>query len=172
MAQSRQSLGAELVQRCREHLLDASLPRLKSSLEKMTDDEIWIRPNAHTVSAGNLVLHLCGNVRQWIGVGLGGKADDRKRQEEFDERGPIALEELLRKLDATLAEAAEVLDSLDPDSLLEPRRVQGFDVTGVSILLHVCEHFSYHTGQITYIMKSRTGMDAGYYQDLDLEATE
>ena len=100
-------------------------------------------------SVGNLLLHLNGNVRQWIISGFGGATDSRERSKEFAEKGPHPSSVLLARLERTLREAAEVIEGLDPDSLLETRRIQGCDVDGVRILVHVVEHFSYHVGQIT-----------------------
>lgn len=158
-----------LIAECRRRLFDESLPRLKKCLSLLSEEEIWLRPNAETVSVGNLVLHLCGNVRQWIVSGLGGAPDTRERAREFSERGPIATASLVEKLDGTLAEVRRVLDELEPTSLLETRKVQGFDESGVSILVHVVEHFSYHVGQISYSVKSRKALDLQYYQGIELD---
>jgi uncharacterized damage-inducible protein DinB len=114
------------------------------------------------------VLHLCGNVRQWIGSGLGGAADGRDRAAEFSERGPIPKADLLARLEGVLAEADQVLDRLDPETLLQKRPVQAFEESGLSILVHVVEHFSYHTGQITTFIKTRKNVDLGYYAGIDL----
>src|SRR5437867_7915143 len=69
------------------------LPRIVDCLELLSEEEIWWRPNEASNSAGNLVLHLCGNVRQWIISGLGGEPDTRERDKEFAERGPISRSE-------------------------------------------------------------------------------
>ena len=116
------------------------------------------------------MLHLAGNVRQWVVAGLGGAADVRERQAEFDAPGPMPTAELLGRLEQALSEAWAVLDGLDPASLLVPRRVQGFTESGLSILVHVVEHVSYHTGQIAYIVKARKDVDLGFYRGRDLDA--
>jgi len=123
------------------------------------------------VSVGNLVLHLLGNVRQQILSGLCGAPDRRRRQEEFDEKGPIPAGELLRRLDALMTEVDQALDRLDPATLLTVRKVQGYEESGLSILVHVIEHFSYHVGQMTYFVKSRKAIDMGYYAGIDLNVT-
>jgi uncharacterized damage-inducible protein DinB len=133
-------------------------------------EEIWARPNEQTVSAGNLVLHLAGNVRQYVIATLGGVPDVRERQAEFDAPGPMPTAELLERLEKTMAEAAGVIDRVDVTRLLETHRVQGFVESGLSILVHVVEHFSYHTGQLAYIVKSRKNVDLGFYRGKNLNA--
>jgi uncharacterized damage-inducible protein DinB len=157
-----------LIRESKRRLYEESLPRIRTCLAQMSVDEIWSRPNEQTVSAGNLVLHLAGNVRQYMIATLGGVPDVRVRQAEFDEKGPLPTAELLGRLEATMAEAAGVIDRLDSATLLRPHRVQGFVETGLSILVHVVEHFSYHTGQIAYIVKSRKNVDLGFYRGKDL----
>lgn len=164
-----ESVGAALVAEALRRLLGESIPRLRKCLSLMDDDEIWQRPNEGTASAGNLVLHVLGNARQWIVTGLGDAVDNRRRSAEFDERGPIPRADLVRLVDETERDIRRVLETLDPETLLEVRRVQVFRETGVSILVHVVEHFSYHVGQIGYALKSRRGVDLGYYDGIDLE---
>ncbi len=94
----------------------------------------------------------------------------RERQAEFDATGPMPTAELIDKLEKAMAEVSQVLDSLDPGTLLETHRVQGFVESGLSILVHVVEHFSYHTGQIAYIVKSRKNVDLGFYRGKNLDA--
>jgi uncharacterized damage-inducible protein DinB len=165
-----EEMGRALIAEFRRRLYSESLPRLRQCLGELSVGEIWARPNGQTAAAGNLVLHLAGNVRQWVVAGLGGATDVRERQAEFDAPGPMPTAELLGRLEEALSDASKVLDGLDPASLLVPRRVQGFVETGLSILVHIVEHFSYHTGQIVYIVKSRKGIDLGFYRGTDLNA--
>jgi len=159
-----------IITEVKRRLLEESVPRLKKCLTLMTEAEIWYRPNMHTVSAGNLCLHLCGNVRQWVVATLGEKADIRHRQQEFDEVGPIPLHKMLGNLDELMGEVEGVLDSLTPEDLTKIYQVQGFQEAGFSILMHVVEHFSYHVGQVSYIVKSRKNLDLGYYSGHNLDA--
>lgn len=168
MNNNNKSFGQAFITECERRLFDESLPRLKKCLALLSEEEIWFRPNSETVSVGNLVLHLCGNVRQWIVSGLGGVSDTRKRSEEFSEQGPIPTDDLVEHLDKIMKETQLVIRSLEPTSLLEKRYVQGFEESGISILVHVVEHFSYHVGQITYFVKSKKGMDLKYYAGIDL----
>lgn len=157
-----------LIAEFRRRLFDEGVIRIKKSLRLMREEQIWHRPNDNSNSAGNLVLHLCGNVRQWIVSGLG-KADDvRTRQAEFDERGPVPTEKMLADLDAVMADVEKVLDDLRPEDLVADHWVQGYTESGLSILVHVVEHFSYHVGQITYIVKALNDLDVGYYAGQEL----
>jgi uncharacterized damage-inducible protein DinB len=165
------AFGRALLAETKRRLIGEFQPRIHKCLAQLTEEEIWHRPNAETVSVGNLVLHLCGNVRQYILHALGGEPDQRTRKvrrQEFDEPGPIPAAELLRQLDDVMTEVDAALDRLDPASLLEIRRVQVFDESGLSILVHVVEHFSYHVGQITYFVKSKKAVDVGYYAHVTL----
>jgi uncharacterized damage-inducible protein DinB len=135
------------------------LSRILRSLNEMTDEEIWWRPNEASNSAGNLALHLSGNVRQWMVSGLGGAPDIRKRNSEFGERGPVPRRELVARLRETVGEARRVLRGLTPADLKRRHTIQGFHVTGLEAVSHVYEHFSHHAGQIIYITKMTQGKD-------------
>lgn len=172
MADINSDLCAVLVGEVRRYLIGESVPRLKKCLGMLTEEEIWHRPNEQTVSIGNLVLHLCGNARQWILAGLGREPDTRRRQAEFDEPGPIPTPELVREVDDVMAGVERVLATMTADALLGRHRTQGFEETGVGILVHVTEHFSYHVGQITYAIKSRKAVDMAYYGGVDLNRAE
>lgn len=159
-----------MIAEVRRRLLGESLPRLRKCLHELSEEEIWQRPNRHSNSVGNLVLHLCGNVRQWILSGLGKAPDTRRRQQEFDEQGPVARAVLLEKLETTLAEVDQFLNQIQPGDLLAQHDVQVYRETGLTILVHVVEHFSYHVGQVTYVTKAWKDMDMGYYAGVNLEA--
>ncbi|HEY0385494.1 MAG TPA: DinB family protein, partial [Pyrinomonadaceae bacterium] len=132
-------------------------------LEKLSDEEIWWRPNDGSNSIGNLLLHLSGNVGQWITSGVGERPDTRARQAEFDERRILSRAVVLKRLQETLAEADEVLASIVPSGLLEPRHIQGTDVTVLEAVFHVVEHFSMHTGQIILLTKLLKDEDLRFY---------
>ena len=137
---------------------------------RLSEAQLWHRPNAHVVSVGNLVLHLSGNVGQWINATMGGEVDSRARSTEFDEQGPLPATELLTGLDRVLDRAEVVIGGLREEDLVRSWPVQGFSESGLAIVLHVVEHFSYHTGQITLHTKLLLGVDTAYYAGQDLEA--
>jgi uncharacterized damage-inducible protein DinB len=147
----------------RELLGKDYLPKIERSLAQLSDDEVWWRANEESNSIGNLLLHLAGNARQWIVCGVGGAADSRVRQQEFDERSKIPRAELLTRLKQTLAEVDDVLARLDLSLMLERREIQGCDVTILEAIFHVVEHFSMHTGQIILLTKMLKGVDLRFY---------
>src|SRR5437660_316028 len=85
--------------------LASALGKIKHCLGQLSDEQVWWRYHPSLNSIGNLILHLCGNVRQWIVAGLGGGADGRDRPAEFSERGSIPRDELLRRLESVVDEA-------------------------------------------------------------------
>jgi uncharacterized damage-inducible protein DinB len=148
----------------RAFLTEEFLPRIRAVVEALPEEDLWWRPNEASNSIGNLVLHLAGNVRQWIVSGVGGLPDDRNRQGEFDRRDPLPARELLDRLTATVEEADAVLSALPEEELVAPRTIQGRETTVLGAVYHVVEHFSMHTGQIAYIAKLRLGRDLGFYR--------
>jgi uncharacterized damage-inducible protein DinB len=140
-------------------LVSDYLPKIERCLEHLSDDDVWSRPNEASNSIGNLLLHLRGNVTQWIIGGVGERAYERHRQQEFDERTHIPGRELLAKLRAVVEEAGEVIRGLDAAALLSKRRIQDYEVTVLEAVYHVVEHFGMHTGQIILLTKARTGED-------------
>ncbi len=144
--------------------------RIEDCLGRLNHDQIWARSSDNENSVGNLVLHLCGNVRQWIGYGVGGQPDLRDRDGEFAARGGLQPVELLQRLQATIADAADIIRNLAPERLTEMRTIQKYDVTEMEAILHVVEHFAQHTGQIIFVTKLLTGQDLGYYKHLSKPA--
>jgi uncharacterized damage-inducible protein DinB len=135
--------------------------RIGICLGKLTDDQIWARGTENENAVGNLVLHLAGNVRQWIISGLGGKPDVRERDKEFATEGGIPREALQAKLEETMTEAAGIVECLSAEQLLRTYQVQNRTASGAEAVLRVTEHFAQHTGQIIYATKNLTGQDLG-----------
>lgn len=140
------------------------LPKIKRCVQQLSEEEIWWRPNETSNSVGNLVLHLTGNLRQWIVSGVGGKEDTRKRHLEFEEVGPVGTDKLMFRFEQIIQEACAALANLNPDSLQQERSIQGNDVTVMEAIYHAVEHFSTHTGQIIYITKLIKGQDMRFYE--------
>ena len=148
-----------------EHVLrGVYLPRIVGCLERLSPEQIWWRPNEASNSVGNLVLHLTGNVRQWIISGLGGAADVRQRDLEFSERGPLPRRVLVNRLRKTVGEACRVLHKLSPEDLVRVHNIQKYRATGMDATFHVAEHFSHHAGQIILLTKMLTGSDLKFTQ--------
>lgn len=158
-----------LIAEVQRRLIQECQQRTLYCLDQLSEEQIWHRPNEHCNSIGNLVLHLCGNIKQWLHATLGDAVDERQRQAEFDARGPIEREVLKEMIVSLLQESEKVILGLTPQDLLKRYSVQGFEETGVAILVHITEHFSYHVGQMTYYVKAVRDMDMGYYDGQDLD---
>ena len=156
------ALAAICLRQWRSRLEEQFLPPLLECLERLSEEEIWWRPNEASNSAGNLVLHLCGNMRQWIISGLGGAKDIRERDKEFSERGPMARSALGERFGQTVKECCAVLERLKPEDLTRRYRIQAFDVTGYEAAAQVTQHVAYHLGQIIYLTKLKRAEDLGF----------
>lgn len=151
----------------RQKLLEQYWPRLRNCVESLSDEQVWWRPNQASNSVGNLILHLNGNVRQWLISSFRRLEDTRDRSAEFRERRAIPKPALLAKLGTTMNEASDVLSSLTEADLLTTFNIQGYTVNGLQAIYQVVEHFGMHYGQILYITKLLRGEDLGFYRELD-----
>lgn len=140
--------------------------RIQDCLGKLTPEQIWSRNSQNENAVGNLVLHLCGNLNQWIGSGVAGKPDTRLRDQEFAARGDIDATELAQRLSAVVEDAAHTIRGLGAQALMRQTTVQKYNITVLEAVYHVVEHFSQHTGQIVFVTKLLTGRDLGYYGHL------
>jgi uncharacterized damage-inducible protein DinB len=152
-------ISQAFLQNSRRLLVSDYLPKIERSLQHLTDDDVWWRPNEASNSIGNLLLHLRGNTTQWIIGGVGKRPYERKRQQEFDERTHVSARELIATLRAVVEEACAIISTVDATELLTRRQIQDYDVTVLEAIYHVVEHFSMHTGQIIMMAKLRTGED-------------
>lgn len=144
--------------------------RINACLDRLSYQQVWTR-NAEAQNAiGNLVLHLSGNVRQWLISGVGGVPDTRDRDSEFAAREGAQIPELKLMLHETVAEAVRLLQSLPAERLTQPLQRQGYNVTVLEGIYHVVEHFSHHTGQIIFATKLLTTEDLGFYRHLSKAA--
>jgi hypothetical protein len=167
MTTSDASLAALFLNFSHNKLLKQYWPRLRTSVESLTDEQVWWRPNPASNSVGNLLLHLNGNVGQWVVASFNKLDDTRNRPAEFNERRRIPGKQLLDRLEATMQEAADVLSRLTPNDLAETYQIQGYTVSGLEAVYQVVEHFGLHYGQILYITKQLRGEDLGFYRELN-----
>src|ERR1043165_976568 len=157
------TIGTALLKESRALLVGDYLPKIERCVTLLADEQIWWRANSASNSIGNLLLHLSGNVRQWIVVGLGGAVDERDRDTEFAQRDVIPRAVLLTRLRDTLHDADETLTNVDEGQLLDRFRIQGIEVTALAAIMHVVEHFSMHTGQIILLAKMFAEVDLEFY---------
>jgi hypothetical protein len=142
--------------------LDQMTEYLAACLGRLTDAQIWQRGGAHENAIGNLILHLCGNMRQWIMHGVGGQPDVRTRELEFSACGGQSGAELMKLFRSTIGEATTIIAATTPAHLIERTKPQGRDVTVLDAIYQVAGHVQQHVGQIILLTKQMTA------QDLDL----
>ena len=129
----------------------------------LNEAELWQRANEHCNSVGNLILHLTGNIRQWIVAGIGGEPFRRDRPAEFAARGPRPAGEIVGALESTVRRAGAIIAGLDAEALGVRRTIQGYDVSALVAVWHVVEHCSFHTGQIVHLTKVMKNVDLSVY---------
>ena len=137
--------------------LDSAVRVINHCLDQLDNEHVWWRPAESMNSIANLLLHLCGNLRQWIVAGVGGADDIRERQKEFDDRSSAPKADLIRQLEDAVAEVKSILSNVSPDELLRIRRIQGNSVTGLQAILHSLAHFRGHTQEIVHITRCQLG---------------
>jgi uncharacterized damage-inducible protein DinB len=128
------------------------LEKLKTEITSFKDEKkIWKISGEIKNSAGNLCLHLCGNLQHFIGAVLGNSGYVRNRDAEFSKKD-IPLKELLAEIDSTTSAVKRTLESLSGDKLTEifPSNIFGEGITTGSFLIHIATHLNYHLGQINY----------------------
>jgi hypothetical protein len=147
--------------------LDQLCGRIESCLDLLTVEQIWTRGGEGQNAIGNLVLHLSGNVRQWILHGVGGEADHRVRDIEFSTREPLSAASLKQHLRPTVDQSVALFPSVTTQQLMERLSIQAYgNITKLQAIYHVVEHFSGHTGQIICLTKWLTSEDLGFYAHL------
>ncbi len=163
-------VAREFVQQALFHF-EANTSRVETCLAQLSQAQVWQRPNAASNSIGNLVLHLCGNIGQYILASLAQQPDTREREAEFAAQGGYHKAELLAHLQDTSQQAVAVMRQATEEELLRVRTVQGFEMSGIGVILHAVEHYSYHVGQIAFWTKALLDRDLGFYAGLDLDQT-
>lgn len=139
--------------------LEMTINQLRTCMGKLSDAQVWERHGAHENAVGNLVLHLCGNARQWIVSGVGGVADVRTRDKEFSADGGQTGAELMKIFDETMAEVRSVIAAVPAERLTEIIHPQGRTVTVLEAIYQVVVHVHQHVGQIILLTKQMTGKD-------------
>jgi len=148
--------------------IEESTHRILKCLQEIDETETWKSPNEKSNSIGNLILHLCGNVRQYAISALGEIKDGRERDKEFSTKTGPSKSVLLNDLTRTISEAVEIFRNIDESRLMKTYSVQGYNLSGIGIIIHVTEHYSYHTGQIAFWTKQIKNKDLGFYTGIDL----
>jgi uncharacterized damage-inducible protein DinB len=155
------ALAAYAATKLRDHL-----SQIERCVGLLSDEQLWFRPNENSNSIANLLLHLRGNVGQWILGGIGGRPFDRDRPAEFARRGGLARDDLVRPLQEVVRASCELLGCAAGPGLQAEYTIQCYQVTGYEAVLHVVEHFAFHTGQIVSITKGLLDVDLSLYDDL------
>lgn len=164
-------MTADFTQEMKEQIilrLEENLPRVKKCCFMLDEEQIWIKFNENSNSVANLMLHLCGNIRQYVMHGAGGQVDVRQRDLEFSQHKTMDRAALWDTFESTIREAVLVVKGLSEKDMLEKKRVQVYDLSVIGVLVHVTEHLSYHVGQISLITKYLLNQDLGYYADVEL----
>ena len=149
-------------------LLGETYPqRIERALALIQESDLWWQPHSDTTSIGKLMLHLEGNIRQWVLSGLAGEADHRQRAKEFQPDSQPGSAELLAALQSTTQAAAKSIASFEVTRLDQTIEIQGFKLPALEAIYHVVEHFSWHCGQIAWMAKQKAGEQHGlaYYDE-------
>jgi uncharacterized damage-inducible protein DinB len=139
---------AEIVARMRTWL-----KRAIDCIDQLNDEQVWFRPNASSNAIGNLVLHLVGNLKQWILGGIGNQKDFRDRPAEFNAEAGYGSRELRELLRDTVEDACQTIEDMPPNRVREAKRIQDMDVTLAHAVVMAVSHLRLHVGQIQYIAK-------------------
>ena len=160
----QKEIGPEFVVLSRAQL-QSGHEKIKHCLEQLSDEELWWRSADGLNSVGNILLHLSGNLRQWIISGVSGAKDVRDRPAEFS-ANDVSRAEVLEALDAAVSEADGVLEKLltqidefGTEILLTDRRIQGFDETIMSAIYDSIAHFRGHAQEIIHVTRALRGAD-------------
>ncbi len=161
------AISKEFIEQC-IYRMNENTKRVMTCLEEIDEEDVWKSANENSNSIGNLILHLCGNIRQYIISALGAREDTRVRDEEFSARSGPTKTELMNQLQGTVLQATVTLKEIDDHRLIKIYSVQGFQLSGVGIIIHVTEHCSYHTGQIAFWTKLLKNKDLRFYGNINL----
>ena len=139
--------------------LEQMTTTLNACLNRLSDEQVWQRGGAHENAIGNLVLHLCGNMRQWIMYGVDRQPDVRVRDAEFSADGGMGRAELIALFGSTVAEAREILAKLPAERLTDRTNPQHGEVSVLDAIYQVVGHVQQHVGQIILLTKQMAATD-------------
>ncbi|MGB5404107.1 MAG: DinB family protein [Robiginitalea sp.] len=148
--------------------ISESLEKIQGCLVELDEEAFWCEPNKNSNSPATLLRHLQGNISQYITSGLGGAEDQRDREAEFTGKDLRNRKDVEADFFEVARKAADLIRTLPETALVQRKRVQGFELSGLGIILHVVEHLSYHTGQLVYLTKHLRDIDLGFYKGYDL----
>ncbi|MGE5235031.1 MAG: DUF1572 family protein [Acidobacteriota bacterium] len=148
MAEATTALGREASRQLGEYWR-----KIASCVALLSEDEVWWRANPACNSVGNLLLHLTGNLSQWLLAGLGGASYERHRAAEFAADRSRRRDDLLAGLGEVVERAQGVAERTAAADLVRRLTIQGMERDGFGVIFHAVEHMGYHTGQIVHITK-------------------
>jgi uncharacterized damage-inducible protein DinB len=149
------TLESTLLHLIRSRMVDDYPAQLGQCLDAIAEDDMWWRPDEKSNALGNIMLHLIGSNRLYVGYGVGARAVERDRAAEFTARGNPGLTAVVGAWNETVHMMREVLDGLQPPQLMEQTDRTGKMTTIASILLHASHHTAAHMGQVVWITKMR-----------------
>ena len=167
MEELSQMLGADFRDQAVLRISE-SLGKIQGCLSQLDEEAFWYEPNTTSNSAATLLGHLQGNLGHYIISGLGGVEDQRDREAEFTGKDTRERRDIEADFFEVAQKAIRLIQTLPETALVQRKRVQGFELSGLGIILHVVEHLSYHTGQLVYLTKQLGDVDLGFYKDFDL----
>lgn len=141
---------------------------IQLAFAKIEEKHLWEFPFENGLSLGNQLLHICGNMTQYAIASLSELPDQREREKEFATTAGFNKAALLQQLDQTITQAIASIRQASPNQYTQFRKVQGFELSGIGVVLHAVEHFSYHVGQVAFWVKQLTATDLGFYDQHDL----
>ena len=140
------------------HVFRASLERMEHCVSQLDDQQLWWRPRPEMNSIGNLMLHLSGNVGQWVVAAIADTPSNRNRPAEFAERGPISRDKLLASIRDAVSNACRSIETIKTsEQLLQRRRIQGNDTNLLTATFHAASHFEGHTQEIIAMTRQILG---------------
>ena len=142
-----------------QYELEDASGKILHCLRQISDDELWWRPDESQNSIANLILHNCGNLRQWVVSGVGGSADRRNRPQEFAQRDRIPKTHLIEMLESVIHDACQTLAETSEERLLQQLQIQGFELTGMQAAIESVAHFRGHTQEIIHMTRAFRGDD-------------